>query len=456
MTEEREGLQELIKKLLYSVHMIFMEGMSKKRFRPEQELFFKRKVDGFKYDDKGAHIQSWRPERVLKQAWHEAVVIIEQETKTLKIYDEVLKGISDFYGMERRSGDYYLARLINEVAREILEQRIVDKPKLELYVTSFLKDLSKESRKYKLIAQLNGIILQPDLVQIDGNTLLRKPNLEDVEVQYPADTFFLAGDKMFTIPPAILEIIGEDSSGSLFKPQVEIEEAIAIFRLFRVGGVEYVSFTTYTDSLLGLGLISAESMRLEKFEHYLIKSEDVKELQTFWINIKGIGLPIPIHTVGQKTLDELSIAYERYSDSLEGGIIEKRISSAVMGLEALYLSPSEQQEMSYRLRMRVSKLLSIIGYNPKEVQERMKDAYNEIRSSYVHGGILKQKDRRKLEKKYGDINEFSRTIIDYLRASIVALLQRPSKNSLIQKIDDSFLDSRRETEIRQLLFKPYD
>ena len=135
-------------------------------------------------------------------------------------------------------------------------------------------------------------------------------------------------------------------------------------------------------------------------------------------------------------------------------MVEKRISSAVMGLEALYLSPSEQQEMSYRLRMRVSKLLGLIGYNPSEAKERIKDAYD-VRSTYVHGGMLKQRDRQKYERKYGNLNKFRKSIMDYLRASIVALLHRPSKTSLIQKTDDSFLDSNKEEEIKKLLFMPY-
>ena len=129
------------------------------------------------------------------------------------------------------------------------------------------------------------------------------------------------------------------------------------------------------------------------------------------------------------------------------------ITGHFSSLEALYLYPSEQQEMSYRLRMRVAKLLDLIGYNPDEVREKIKDAY-EVRSTYVHGGILKQKDRRKLERKYVDISEFSKTIIDYLRASIVAFLRKRNKDILIQKIDDSLLDNRKENEVKRLLFIP--
>ena len=171
-----------------------------------------------------------------------------------------------------------------------------------------------------------------------------------------------------------------------------------------------------------------------------------------------VKLPFVTHIGEHKKTNELSIAYERYSDSLEAGILEKRISSAVMGLEALYLGedPKERGELRYKLGMRVGKLLSLVGYSPSEAKQKTRAAYD-IRSTYVHGGILKGENRREYERKYGDLNEFSTTIMDYLRASIVALLLRKtSKTSLIERLEDSFLDSKKEEEISKLLFLPYE
>jgi len=174
----------------------------------------------------------------------------------------------------------------------------------------------------------------------------------------------------------------------------------------------------------------------------LITKEDVKTLKKFWSNMKSVKLPTA-------QVDELSIAYDRYSDSLEGGSIEKHISSAVMGLEALYLK--EVDELSYRLSMRVGKLLSLTEgeYKPGEVRDNLKVAYK-IRNKYVHGVILKTEQIKKLVEE-----KFAQIMIDYLRASIVALLKRPSKDTLISQLDDSFLDSTQEEEIKKLLFMPY-
>ncbi|MFC1906613.1 hypothetical protein ACFLW8_00805 [Chloroflexota bacterium] len=253
---------------------------------------------------------------------------------------------------------------------------------------------------------------------------------------------------------SIIELKGSIETQKAFSADETIRLVLGILSLFRVGGIDYIRYYIQTDSILPWGLISAERIHSAKHGKYVIKNEDVKPLITFWSNMKNMELPIPGLTGERKEPNELSIAYERYSDSLDGGVVEKQISSAVMGLEALYLGGGEQQEMSYRLRARVGKILGLINYVPNQVSERLQDAYD-VRSKYVHGGILRQKDRNKLESKYGDITEFSKTIIDYLRASIVALLKRPSKKSLINLLDESLLDSNKDNAIKEMLFTPY-
>ena len=454
---KRSELQELLTKLVDSVYCLSNEVIAKKRLKPERELFFRRKIHGFKYDDDGAHIQSWKSEKVLRKVWYKAITAVEQEIRRLSLYDSVLDKIYTEPALKQWSSpNYYLARFINIVAWKVIGGEITDRAELEPYVVSLLKYLNNEEQAYRLIAQLNGIVLQPKSIQLDENTLLRKPTRKDIETEYPAESFFLAGREIFEIPTAIMELTGTSSPNSVYlKPQIEINDAISILCLFMVGGIEYLKFTTDTDFLLALGLTSSVSLRLAKSGRYLVKNGDVKPLKTFWSNMKRIELPIPPHTGKQKEPTELSIAYERYSDALDVGITEKRISSAVMGLEALYLSPSERQELTYRLSMRAGKLLGQIGYSADKVREELTHAYD-IRSTYVHGRTLTPKQRKEHEKKVGELNQFAQTIMDYLRASIVALLNRPSKTSLIDIIDNSFLDSAKDSEIRKLLFAPYE
>ena len=149
------------------------------------------------------------------------------------------------------------------------------------------------------------------------------------------------------------------------------------------------------------------------------------------------------------------VAYDKYKDSLEQGVIEKRISDAIMGLEALYLT--EADELPYRLSMRAAKVLSLVNskYDPAQVKNNIRDAYNRVRNKYVHGETLKAETKKRLEQQHGSLTQFAITIIDYLRASIVAFLKRPNKSGFIQNIDDCFLDSKKEAEIVKSIFMPY-
>ncbi len=455
--EKKDEIQPLLQKLLRSVYSECNKGLIEKRFKPESEPYYRRKVHGFKYDDNGIHFDSWEPERISKHVWYDALSTVQEEVRKLGVYNEVSTKICSVFGIDINSCHFYLSRLTDIVAWEILGGKILGETILNSYVESFIKHLNNEEEEHRVTVQIQGIVLRPELIHLDKDILLRKPTQQDIEVEYPIESPFpfSGGPSFYHFPTAIVKLKGSGPSSAIIDPQELIDKTITVLSLFRVGGIEYIKYTTQVDSLFPTGVLSGTRIHLTKSGSYIIRDEDVAPLATFWSNMRN-SLPDSFYPGSRQGPDELSIAYDRYNDSLEGGIIEKRISSAVMGLEALYLREGEQQEMSYRLRMRASKLLSLIGYNPTEVREGIKDAYNEVRSEYVHGGLLKQKDRQKLERKYGDMDEFSKTILDYLRASIVALLRRPAKASLIKKIDDSFLDSSKEEEIRKLIFMPYD
>ena len=113
-----------------------------------------------------------------------------------------------------------------------------------------------------------------------------------------------------------------------------------------------------------------------------------------------------------------------------------------MGLEALF--SKENQELLYRLKMRISKFLSLLGYNPYKIKGKIKDAYA-IRSLFAHGGILSYKDRRKYELKGVQLDQFLKEISDYLRISIVlAIMINYEKEKFVDIIDDSLIDHEKE------------
>ncbi len=450
---EKEKLQELLQKLVHAIYSTINEGLANGMLQPQYEPYFRWKLKEYEYGNTGIAKKSAEGKEFLRPYWGRATRDVHQRASKLSVYNDILEAISKGYKINGVQLGYSLPTFTERVAWNILEGKIKSLHDCDKYIILFLKDLCGEEQEHRAEVQLRGLVLQPRSIKLDDNTKVRKPDRKDFEREEPS-SYQAFRARRLEDPTAFLHT-RIYATGVGVPLQNEIDREVAVLRLYRVGAVQDIRYSMDSDSIIGFGAGTLTRGKLLGSDKYLVAREDVKSLKTFWANMKKIELPNSVYPGNQKEADELSIAYERYNDSLEGGVIEKRISSAVMGLEALYLYPSEQQEMSYRLRMRIAKLLGLIGCNPNEVRKKLTDAYN-IRSTYVHGGILKQTDRRKYERKYGDLNEFSKTIMDYLRASIVTLLRRPGKKTLIEKIDDSFLDTSKEEEIRKLLFMPYE
>ena len=451
---KKENLQELLEKLIQAISSAINDGLRNGTLQPQFGQYFRWKLTKFEERNDGTIEHSAQGEEFLKPSWGKATNDVFQKVSNLDVYNDVYTAVSESYKLGEGQLRLYLRLLTTKVAGNILAGKIKTTTDSAKYINSFLKDLNGENQEYRAEVQLKGLILQPNSIQLDGNVRLRKPNRKDFERETPV---YLSpwGERLLEDPTAFLHVTvyakGETSSITL---QNEIDKAVTILRLFRVGAVQDMRRTETTDSILSLSGGTLTRGRLLGSDKYLITKENVKSLKTFWANMKKVELPFSVYSGSQKEPDELSIGYDRYGDSLEAHILEKRISSAVMGLEALYLSPSERQELTFKLSMRVGKLLNQIGYSAEKVRKELTHAYD-IRSTYVHGKTLTQKQKNRHEKEVGELGQFSKVVMDYLRASIVAWLERPSKTSLIQKIDDSFLDSKKEEEIKKLLFMPY-
>lgn len=445
---EKEKLQELLEKLVQAIFSAIGEGLAEKTLQPHYMRCIRWRVTEFEYGDTGIKKLSRQGDEFLKPFW--ATNEVFQKVIKLDIYGDTYKAVSEDYGLGEGKVNEYLYQLITGLAKEYLAGKMKTLADATKYIDSFLKDLHDEKQEYRAEVQLKGLILQPDLIQLDGNTRLRKPIREDFEREVLGG---LSYEQVEVEPTAFLNTsIYANESNAI---RHEIDEKIAILRLFRIGSVQDIRYNLDTDSIVKLAPSGGWSGKLIGPDKYLITNEEVEPLKVFWSNMKDVKLPDSAYPHRpQVKQDELSIAYDRYNDSLETHILEKRISSAVMGLEALYLSPSERQELTFKLSMRVGKLLSQIGYSAEKVRKELTHAYD-IRSTYVHGKTLTQKQKNRHEKEVGELGQFSKVVMDYLRASIVAWLERPSKTSLIQKIDDSFLDSKKEEEIKKLLFMPY-
>jgi hypothetical protein len=311
-------------------------------------------------------------------------------------------------------------------------------------IDRFIGQLSGVPITNRAKVEVVGVTLKTKAIAFEPGLSIRQPVKEDLEKISRPIGFGLPELKY---PSAIIDIELRSSHPKNMALQAKVEQCIAVLRLFGVGSVKWTTYEMSSDSLFNLmaqGTLGSGE-RLGALETYLVTSEDTPRVQQFW-NALIVRLPRDIYD-SPKEVSHLTLAYDRYSDALlHNGIIERRIANAVMGFEALFLE--ESLELSYRLGLRISKIFAMLGRNPLEVRERIKDAYT-IRSTFAHGGHLDYKAKKRLDRKYGDVKKLLQFLLDYLRISIlVSIFSRISKEELVDLVDDALVDSAKNDELR--------
>jgi hypothetical protein len=156
-----------------------------------------------------------------------------------------------------------------------------------------------------------------------------------------------------------------------------------------------------------------------------------------------------------KEFRALNISIERYVAALlESANIDRKLMTAVMGLESLYTLDKERGENAFKLGIRVAKLLGYLGFDSTKVRELTEMAYS-FRNNVVHGGYISQQMQVKM-------NEIFPTVLNYLRVSLIVFLLNPEvgKQKMIVMIDQSTITDSRNEELKEILkthtdeFKP--
>lgn len=337
---------------------------------------------------------------------------IEERIKQSNEYKTVLAHLSRVFEVENL--DHKLEQLLREIVHHYLYKSEIEEKLLEV----FLKELQEEPIKIGAVVELQGVTLEPDSIEIAYGVKLRRPTIKDVEKERPVYDYGFGVDRFLQYPSAILELETLGHPGHEIQKQVE--NTIAVLRLFKVGGVKYTSYHMFSESVVSFmeGTITSGE-RFGPSESYPILNSDVKRLQKFW---KEMMISIPEEFTGFSSSAQkgnLTFAYQRYSDALlSDGFLERRIANAIMGLEALYLRITGAWKI---FTLRVGKFLGIAGWDPYKVMDLLKDAYT-IRSIFLHGNRLSYKQKKGFERKYGSVNKILLEILEYLRVSIVLVL----------------------------------
>ena len=428
--------------LTVSIEEMIDKAKATGEIQAEEELQFRWKVDNFQYTDNGISGVKAHAEYPSKRIWFRASRKILEQVKQTAGYTSLVESLRPYYEEDKDPA----------VDAESFVQKVIDAflnppekrgPQIDSIIINFLADLDEEPVKYGAEVELEGIILRSKSIDPAFGIELRQPRIEDLEKETPAYMPSIRSP-FLPNPSAFLRI--EFLGRGVREVQIRIYQAITILRLFRVGSVKYVSYRTFSDSVMDRmagGILSAGA-RESALEKYLVTVDDEPKLRKFWQAIFNT-LPSSLLEFEQTKADHVTIAYTRYSDALlQNGLTERRIANAIMGMESLYLKGGETQELVYRLCLRSSKLLRILGFDHHDVRRHLADAYR-IRNLFAHGSQLGYKDRRKLDLKYKDLKNLLLTVLDYLRISIVSvILLRKGKDELIDILDDSLIDDQKQ------------
>jgi hypothetical protein len=439
-------LKETLKKLAITVKRIVDEHISEGTIQPQDETYFRWKVEKFQYADKGVADYSARGEYFTKKSWFRAIIKLEEIVKSSNEYSSTLEHLTHTFGISDKFS-LYLDDFITALINHYLDAQKTKGNDVDSLITTFLKDLREEPVKCGAEIELQGIVLRPEKIETSFGITLRQTRVEDLEREIPVHGFMMGG--LSPKPSAIMkiELLGRGPQ----EVQKRVEKAITILRLFKVGGVKWASYRMFSESITDIvGGRMTSGQQGPALETYMVEQEDLPKLKKFWKEMSDSLSESFFWT--DTTADHLTIAYKRYSDALlENGLLERRIANAVMGLEALILKPGEIQELPYRLGIRISKLFALLGYNPHETKKIINDAYK-VRNLFAHGGQLSYKAKKKLESKYTDARKLLLSILNYLRILIIVMmLSRKEKDELIDLVDDSLVDRKREEQLNGVI-----
>ncbi|KKG75489.1 HEPN domain-containing protein [Methanosarcina mazei] len=412
--------------------------------QPQEEIYKHFIVDEFHYDGEFPSIEA-HCEDISTNTWFKAQNKIHELIKKTKIYytvEDCLNSITN-----RKSNSNTLDELVFRLIHTYFSEKEKFDRKAEELSLNYIRELKGMPIKYFGTVYLQGVVLELDQIQINDNVLLRRAKKEDFEYNAPAE-YFVPRSFDYHFSSAFLEI--EIYGIGPVNLQNEISKLIVLLRLFKIGGITVIKYRIDSESFFSISGGTISSMYSDiSFGKYTINEEHVIPLKHFWNLIYTL---IPTHLYEQNKVDHISIAYQHYTDSqTRKGILEQRIATAIMGLEAVLLKSDEKSELSYRLGIRTAKIFSIFSKNSIDIREAVKDAYH-VRSVFLHGDKLPDSKKKKLTSKYGDLTNLFEKILDCLRdLLIMSFMVDIDKEKFIDLIDDSFIDEEKNKQLVEII-----
>jgi hypothetical protein len=407
-------------------------------------------------------VYEWRSE--------DFVNFMDNELQTLPEFEEAAQQVIDeFKAPEHAVKKIGLLSLLRLIMKESPNGHITHDniaSYVQLFIDGYESYRSRIPVVWNVQLWLGNIYIESDEIEIEQGVFLRRPTKGQLAEVRPKPNHISEFDRVTgrgLVTGAILSFsvaAGNRPVIGLYPEKIpqQIEQWLNLFRLLKPTDLTVVYQSVNPVSIFEHPISENKEQPHDKFwqgkvEHketssyklYLKKDEE-EILRTFIKNVKPA-----LKEISHKNYlsgSSYDLAFHRYNDSLlKTEVNAYKILSAMTSLEALLSDGST--EITFKIRLRVAKLLSFFGFNSLEVSEKVKTAYS-LRSKLVHGS--------KPADKGNDLLEFARKhtyeIINYNRLCLLIALQLKKsldKQKLIKQIDNSLIDIATDTELNKLI-----
>jgi hypothetical protein len=431
---------------------LFDEYIVEKSIAPQMRVYIRHFPTDLEISETSCRSQS-SSEIIQKPDWAKTVFdFMEEKVRPMPELKQLSQSIANKYkkNINKLAGGcnevsqsaFWLETFVQRLIYEKLEGKLSEESIIE-YASLFRSELELSPTEFKYTHYLDGIFLDPESIRINDNVLIRKIQKNDLE--YTRDIFFDTPRPQYMgLASSILEI---DISSA--KDEREYEYVNRIFnslRLYKLGSVySKESISTKRTIIWPMGSQRGWGHRnYSAFKKYTVKKSEV---DTFISFINAIEQKLNLDKEERK-FRSLYISIDRYNSALLESIDnDRKLMTAVMGLESLFTFEKDRGENAFKLGIRVAKLLGHLNFDAEKVRALTEEAYN-FRNKVVHGSYISQEGRK-------EMNEIFPHILNYLRVSLIIFLlnQEIGKDKLIEIIDKSTIKDTYVEELKKILDK---
>ena len=432
---------------------MFDEYVIEKSIKPPMRVYIRHFTTELEISETSCRSQG-SSEIIQKPDWAKIVFdFMEERVKPMPEFKQLNQSIAKRYKQNINKlaegsnvvsqSAFWLETFIQRLIYENLDGSISEDSLIE-YASLFKSELELSPIVYRYVHYLDGIFLESDTIKINDDILIRKTQKSDLE--YTKDIFFDdPRPRYMGIPSSILEI--DISAKDERDGREYINRIFNSLRLYKLGSIySKESISTKRTIIWPMGSQRGWGNRnYSAFKKYTVKEPEVGAFVNF---VNTIEQKLNFNKE-EKEYRILYISIDRYNSALLESIdVERKLMTAVMGLESLFTFEKDRGENSFKLGIRVAKLLGYLNLDVEKVRRLTEEAYN-YRNKVVHGSYISQEIKKKM-------NEIIPYILNYLRISLIIFIlesQRIGKDRMIEMIDKSTISDTHNKELKKLLEK---